>query len=74
MTPKYTYLAAWDEMMGSGSDWCKLNQTRASNDHAPLNAIYQDTRTGHWTTFDSVTAGSTKFVIEQIMKRHGWSK
>jgi hypothetical protein len=67
---KYKHLLAWDTMMGSYQYWKDGNQEMAEKDNAPIDVVFwhDDNGKRKWTTFEEVSAKSTRRRIEGIIK------
>jgi hypothetical protein len=61
---KYRHLWAWDNMMGSFLYYKEMNQARAEEENAPINAVYK-AHDGSWVTFDEVRSPEAK---ERILR------
>jgi hypothetical protein len=64
---EYAYIRAWGRMMHSNRHYIDAQVQQARTDKAPDTAIYKDSISGEWHTYEGIMAADTKLLIDQIM-------
>ena len=64
---EYKHIRAWGLMMGSFEYYVRNQQSDASDDNAPLDAVFKSE--GTWHVYSDVTNAATREIVDHHLSR-----